>query len=72
MVKALPDNVKVGVVAVAMGGSTIEMFDKDKYQEEMQKKDAQGGTPWHVTLANMHYGGNPYGRLVEMAKKANR
>lgn len=70
MVKALPDNVKVGVVAVAMGGSTIEMFDKDKYQEEMQKKDAQGGTPWHVTLANMHYGGNPYGRLVEMAKKA--
>ena len=70
MIKAFPDEVKIGVVAVAMGGSPIEMFDKDKYQSEMQKKDNNGGTPWHVTLANWFYGGNPYGRLIEMAKKA--
>ena len=38
MVAALPTNVKVGVVAVAMGSSPIVMFDKDGYQEEMAKK----------------------------------
>ena len=70
MVKVLPKDVKVGVVGVAMGGSPIEMFDKDKYQQKMQEKDDKGNTPWHVTLANMYYGGNPYGRLIEMAKKA--
>lgn len=72
MIKAFPDNVKIGVVAVAMGGSPIEMFDKEKYQAEMQKKDDNGGTPWHVTLANNYYGGNPYGCLIEMAKKAQQ
>ena len=33
MVAALPADVKVGVVAVAMGGSPIQMFDKDLYQQ---------------------------------------
>ena len=72
MVAQLPPSVKVGVVAVAMGGSPIEMFDKDLYQQKMQEKDQNGNTPWHVTLANWHYGGNPYGRLIEMAKKAQQ
>ena len=70
MVKNLPEEVRVGVVAVAMGGSPIEMFDKDLYQEKMKEKEANGNAPWHVTLANWYYGGNPYGRLIEMAKKA--
>ena len=70
MVAALPSDVKVGVVAVAMGGSPIEMFDKDKYEQKMQETDGNGGTPWHVWLANQYYGGNPYGRLIDMAKKA--
>ncbi len=65
MVKALPD-VKVGVVAVAMGGSPIEMFDKDKYQQKLNDNASE----WWAQLANRYYGGNPYGRLIEMAKKA--
>ena len=69
MVKELPDK-KIGVIAVAMGGSPIEMFDKDLYQEKMKEKDENGNSPWHVTLANWYYGGNPYGRIIEMAKKA--
>ena len=68
MVAALPANVKVGVVAVAMGGSPIEMFDKDLYQQKM----ADNPSEWWVTLANNYYGGNPYGRLVEMGKKAQQ
>jgi hypothetical protein len=67
MVKELPDK-KIGVIAVAMGGSPIEMFDKDLYQQKM--KDNPG--EWWAQLANKHYGGNPYGRIIEMAKKAQQ
>ena len=66
MVAAEPADVKIGVVAVAMGGAPIEMFDKDGYQAAI----AADPSAWHVTLANWYYGGNPYGRLIEMAKKA--
>ena len=68
MVAALPSEVKIGVVAVAMGSSPIEMFDKDKYQSVIKNNPSE----WYVTLANNYYGGNPYGRLVEMAKKAQK
>lgn len=66
MVAALPADVKVGVVAVAMGGSPIEMFDKYKYSTKL----AQNPNEWWATLAKNYYGGKPYQRLVDMAKKA--
>ena len=66
MVAAMPTNVKIGVVAVAMGGSPIEMFDKDKYEETLAKNPNE----WWAQISNNYYGGNPYGRLIEMAKKA--
>ena len=65
MVAALPANVKVGVVDVAIGGCAIEMFDKDKYQTQLTDP-----SNWSAQLANRYYGGNPYQRLVDMAKKA--
>ncbi|MCR4852052.1 MAG: sialate O-acetylesterase [Prevotella sp.] len=65
MVKELPDK-KIGVIAVAMGGSPIEMFDKDLYQEKLNSNSGE----WWAQLANRYYGGNPYGRIIEMAKKA--
>ena len=65
MVKALPDK-KVGVIAVAMGGSPIEMFDKDKYQQKYQDNYNE----WWAQIARNYYGENPYGRIIEMAKKA--
>ena len=68
MVAALPTNVRVGVVAVAMGGSPIEMFDKDKYEQKL----AEHPDDWWAILAKQCYGGNPYGRLIEMAKKAQK
>ena len=64
MVAALPLNVKVGVVDVAIGGCDIRMFDKDKYSTYAQKDD------WSGQLARQYYGGNPYKRLIDMAKKA--
>jgi len=66
MVAALPANVRIGVIPVAMGGSPIEMFDKDKYQQKLKDNPNE----WWATLAKNHYGGNPYGRIIEMAKIA--
>ena len=66
MVAAMPTNVKIGVVAVAMGGSPIEMFDKDKYEKKLKDNP----TEWWAQLSKNYYGSNPYGRLIEMAKKA--
>ena len=66
MIAALPANVKIGVIPVAMGGSPIEMFDKDLYQQKMKDNP----TEWWVTLAKNHYNSNPYGRIIDMAKKA--
>lgn len=68
MVESLPEEVRVGVIPVAMGGSPIEMFDKDKYKQKLQ----QNPNEWWATLAKNHYGGNPYGRIIEMAKKAQQ
>lgn len=68
MVAALPGDTKVGVIAVAMGGSPIEMFDKDLYQ----KKLAENPDEWWATLSKNYYGGNPYNRLIEMGKKAKQ
>lgn len=66
MVAAMPTNVKIGVVAVAMGGSPIEMFDKDKYEQKL----AESPTEWWAQLSKNYYGSNPYGQLIEMGKKA--
>ena len=66
LVAALPKDVKVGVAAVAMGGSPIEMFDKDKYAKKLEDNPNE----WWAILAKQHYGGNPYQRLIDMGKKA--
>ncbi len=68
MCESLPENVRIGVIPVAMGGSPIEMFDKDKYQQKLE----QNPNDWWAILAKSHYGGNPYGRIIEMAKKAQK
>ena len=67
MIQELPGK-KIGVIAVAMGGSPIEMFDKDLYEQKM----ADNPNEWWAQLARNNYGGNPYGRIIEMAKKAQQ
>lgn len=66
MVANLPEDVRVGVINVSIGGCRIELFDKDSYPAYVES--APG---W---LKNMvkEYDGNPYGRLVEMAKLAQK
>ncbi len=64
MVENLPQNIKIGVINVSVAGCKIELFDKDNYQTYAANVES-----WMKNIIN-EYGGNPYGRLVEIAKLA--
>lgn len=66
MLANLPKNVKVGVINVSVGGCKIELFDKEGY-----KAYTAAAPTWMLNALNQ-YDGNPYGRLVELAKLAQR
>jgi hypothetical protein len=63
MVEKTDSQIKVGIIVVAIAGCDIGLFDKDNYTRYT------GGDSWYTNRVNA-YGGNPYGRLIEMAKKA--
>lgn len=67
MVENLPDNIKVGVINVAIGGCDIRLFDKDLYQEY----DSTYTEKWFTDKIKA-YDGNPYQYLIELAKKAQK
>ena len=66
MIANLPKNVKVGVINVAVGGCKIELFDKDNYESYVST------APDWLKNTVSQYDGNPYARLVEMAKIAQK
>jgi hypothetical protein len=66
MIANLPKGVKVGIINVAVGGCKIELFDKDNYQSYVSSAPS-----WMIGMINQ-YDGNPYARLVEMAKIAQK
>ena len=67
MVEKTDSKIRVGVVVVAVAGCSIQLFDKNNYQNYVNSvKTSQS---WMTGYINQ-YGGNPYGRLVETAKKA--
>lgn len=66
MLANLPSNIKIGVINVSVGGCKIELFDKDNYQSYTAT------APNWMMNALKEYDGNPYGRLVEMAKLAQK
>jgi len=66
LIARLPKEVKIGVINIAVGGCKIELFDKDHYQSY-----AATAPGWMQGMIK-EYDGNPYGRLVEMAKLAQK
>lgn len=66
LVANLPEKVRVGVINVAIGGCKIELFDKDQYESYTTN------IPGWMKNFIKEYDGNPYGRLVEMAKLAQK
>ena len=67
MVKALPEDITIGVINVAIGGCDIRLFDKDLYEDYVDDIEADW---WDQKIE--HYDGNPYKRLIEVAKKAQK
>lgn len=66
MVANLPKDVRVGIINVSIGGCKIELFDKDNYQAYISTAPS-----WMLGMIK-EYDGNPYQRLVEMAKLAQK
>ncbi|MDE6554275.1 MAG: sialate O-acetylesterase [Muribaculaceae bacterium] len=64
MVDNLPEDVRVGVVAVAIGGCKIEHLDKN-----FDSKTLAGEADWFKNFM-ASYDNAPYDRLVQCAKKA--
>lgn len=66
LVERLPEHISVSVAVVAVGGSKIELFDKDTYQSYIDSAPS-----WMLGWIS-EFGGYPYGRLVEVGKKAQQ
>jgi hypothetical protein len=63
----LPRNARVGVVDVAVDGCAIDLFDKDNY------KSYTDTIKWDWMKREIAcYDGNPYKRLIDMARIAQR
>lgn len=66
MVANLPEKIRIGVINVSIGGCKIELFDRDNYQSYVATAPS-----WMMNMIK-EYDGDPYGRLVEMAKLAQK
>ena len=66
MTARMPKEVRIGVINVAIGGSGIELFDKDTSRVYIQNQ------PQWLKNMTKDYDDDPYGRLVEMARKAQK
>ncbi len=66
MVNNLPSNVRVGVIVVAVGGCKIELFDKDNYKSYVET------APGWMKRWIDEYQGDPYSRLIESARLAQK
>lgn len=74
LVKGLDERYKIGVVVVAVDGCSIRAFSKSQSVVNSYLSEARNASPsqtW-VTGAAEQYGNYPYGKLVEMAKKAQK
>ena len=66
MIECLPEQYRVGVINVSVAGAKIELWDKDSYKEYID-----GERDWMKAIV-AQYGGNPYERLVSMARIAQK
>ncbi|MEB2775352.1 sialate O-acetylesterase [Algoriphagus sp. D3-2-R+10] len=66
LAQSLPDSIKIGIINVSVGGCKIELFQKDSYESYVET-----APDWMKGMI-AQYDGNPYGRLVELAKQAQQ
>jgi hypothetical protein len=66
LAESLPDSIRIGIINVSVGGCKIELFAKDDDQSYVET--APGWMKGMIT----QYEGNPYARLIELAKIAQK
>lgn len=66
MIENIPQDYKIGVINVSVAGAKIELWDKDSYKEYIDNE-----RDWMKDIVKQ-YDGNPYQRLIEMAKLAQK
>lgn len=66
LVASLPDSIHIGVIHVAVGGASINLFDEDLCAAEIEKS-----ADWFKNFCKA-YNNNPYRRLIDLAKEAQK
>ena len=66
MVEKLPEDIKVGIINVAVGGCAIELFDEDQCANQIKNSEQ-----WFKNYC-AEYNNNPYRTLIDLAKKAQK
>ena len=66
LVAQLPENIKVGVVHVAVGGANINLFDEEKCEADIAQ-----AADWYKNFCKA-YNNNPYRELMDLAKQAQK
>jgi len=64
----LGKSITIGIINVSVAGASISLFDKDTYADYINNRSSAS---WLIQRIDA-YGGNPYGRLIEMAKLAQK
>lgn len=65
MAENLP-GITIGVIPVAVAGTSIKLFDKDQYASYLPTTES------YLQQKAADYGGNPYGRIIDLAKEAQK
>ena len=71
MIEVLPEQYKVGVINVSVAGAKLELWDKDACADYLAMEAADPSRSWLVNMAKS-YDMNPYQRLLDMAKIAQK
>lgn len=71
MIEKLPAEYKVGVINVSVAGAKLELWDQDACADYLAMEAADPGRAWLVNMAKA-YDMNPYKRIVEVAKIAQK
>lgn len=66
LVANLPKKIRIGIINVSVAGSKIEVFEQDQYQTYAAT------VPGWMKNMIAEYNGNPYARLLELAKLAQK
>lgn len=72
LVKGLDERHTIGVAVVAVDGASIRVFSKDRDACAMYLEEAGRNNESWVTGAAAQYGNYPYGKIVQMAKIAQK